>query len=481
MLLLLCRGNGSHHTGPGRGLIIIGPGLPGSGLLCRLKTAVEPAWLSCLGSGLRCLGSGLSSLGSGSEGRLAARLTGRLHTRTVERLLCRLLRLLIDRLAYRLADGLACRLIGSPGWVGAGPSKISAVVTVVTIIIVVIIPVGVHPSIGIHRSIRIRLLGLYTPGYRLGLIIGRPVIIVVSGVHGPYVLKGLYPCRSGARQGAAIAAGCRLNSSDAGPVDGKTVIRRPFSRGSAGTDRHGPDCGAGIPGHFIWVGAAGIIDSPVVIIRHIVVGDIGIPDIVIRDVRVIIIDNRIVDHRGVIDDRHIPLLIDIVVIDMGAGDVLIRDEAPVMGRGIIASANGNADADIRSQGGPSIIIRAPSPAHPCRGPFMSGYPHPSIAVPEKPAAVMESGPSPLVVGSPCPSFLRIYPMPVGGIRLEIGACTRHPYVTVIRIIDPLAVRGQLVIERLIGNFRGRRRGWRWRRVLDRGRVLMENISGAASI
>jgi hypothetical protein len=98
---------------------------------------------------------------------------------------------------------------------------------------------------------------------------------------------------------------------------------------------------------------------------------------------------------------------------------------------------------------------------------------------------MEGGPTPSVIGSPGPAFIRIYPVPIGGIRLEIRTGFRHPGIAITGILYPMPVRAQFIIKGLIGDFRIIF-GWRsYRRRshllgIRRG-ILVYNINGPAGI
>src|SRR6202012_786790 len=124
-------------------------------------------------------------------------------------------------------------------------------------------------------------------------------------------------------------------------------------------------------------------------IRHIVVDD--------RVVDRIINDRRVADDSRIVNHSDIPLFIDVIVGDVGAGDILLRHKVPVMWWRVIASAKRGADAYARTERGPAIIIVAPSPADPCRRPVIARDPHPAISVLEKPAAIVKSGPAPIVI------------------------------------------------------------------------------------
>lgn len=155
----------------------------------------------------------------------------------------------------------------------------------------------------------------------------------------------------------------------------------------------------------------------------------------------------IVDDSDIIDDRgsmHVP---DIIIADVHAGDTLSRTKDPIIGRRPV-SAVSNADVYPWTDRRPTIVASVFPPGHPCRGPFISRYPHPSIRVIIEPVAIVEGGPAPAVIRDPCPSFLRIYPVTARAVRSESCARARHPYIAIIRIADPGAVWAQLIVEYL---------------------------------
>jgi len=204
----------------------------------------------------------------------------------------------------------------------------------------------------------------------------------------------------------------------------------------------------------------------------------GIRDIVVDNGRVIdriVYDRRIMNNGGVIDNGYILLFVDIIVVDMRTGDVLLRNKGPVMRWRVIAAAGGYADAYAGSQRRPAIILGTLPPADPGRRPFVTGDPHPAISFFKKPAAVVEGGPAPGVIGSPGPAAVGIHPISVAGIGFEIRTDIRHPYIAVLRIIDPLTIGTQGIVKRLIRGFGSRRRR-RWR-----GRAFDDDMGRSAGV
>jgi hypothetical protein len=200
---------------------------------------------------------------------------------------------------------------------------------------------------------------------------------------------------------------------------------------------------------------------------------------------VIIDDSDMIDHRSMIDDGHIPGLIDIIVTDIRTADILVGNKTPAIGRRHITTAIRHVEADAGTHGSPSIVFVAVTPGHPGRSILITGYPHPAIPILEEPAAIVEGGPAPGIVGSPGPSFIGIDPMTIGGIRLKIRTHIRQPDIPVTGVVYPLSIRTQIVIKGLIGRFRLRLGRWRRQRIcyrrLRRRDRLLDHISRTTGI
>ena len=263
----------------------------------------------------------------------------------------------------------------------------------------------------------------------VGIIDVPPVVRIDGRIDRTNIGKGLYPGRSETGLRLPVALRCRV---DFWPVDGKSAIAHTFAGGVALPHCYRSQRSACHPGNFFGIGAA----------RIIIYGDTVIADIVIDDGGIVyrIVDDRcIADNGRIVDDRYIPFLIDVVIIDVRTGHVLLRDKGPVVGRRIIATADGLVDTYAGFKGGPAIIVTASSPAYPGRSPFVAGDPHPAVSFYKKPAAVVESRPTPGVIGGPGPAVFGINPMAVAGIGFEIRADIWHPHIAVLRIIYPLAI------------------------------------------
>jgi hypothetical protein len=147
-----------------------------------------------------------------------------------------------------------------------------------------------------------------------------------------------------------------------------------------------------------------------------------------------------------IDDGHIPGLIDIVVTNIRATDILVGNKAPGIGRGHISTAICHVEVHAGTHGRPSIVFVAVTPGHPGRSILVTRHPHPAIPVLEEPAAIVEGSPTPGIVGSPGPSLIRIDPVTIGGIRLKIRTHRRQPDIPVTGVVYPLSIRTQVVVK-----------------------------------
>lgn len=110
----------------------------------------------------------------------------------------------------------------------------------------------------------------------------------------------------------------------------------------------------------------------------------------------------------------------------------------------------DADMDINAHAGaercPAVVTAATAPAYPCRPPFVTGHPSPTVIIGIRPAAVMEGRPSPGIVGYPSVSIAGHHPIAVGSIGLEAWLRIRKPDISVFRVVYPLTVRCQFVVK-----------------------------------
>lgn len=118
-------------------------------------------------------------------------------------------------------------------------------------------------------------------------------------------------------------------------------------------------------------------------------------------------------------------------------------------------ASGNIDVYADMYAGsyrcPSVIAATTSPGNPCRCPFVTGYPSPPVVVVVVPAAIVERSPSPGVVRYPGVAVVGHHPVAVGGIGMEITSHVGDPYLAIGAMVDPSAVRTQLIVENIERN------------------------------
>ncbi len=234
-----------------------------------------------------------------------------------------------------------------------------------------------------------------------------PIPAVDGSVDGTGIVEGLYPGRGNTGSSSAISPVALWGAIDPWTVNSQGIIVELLTGRIALPDSDRSYRSAGISSHFLRIRTTPVIDIPVPAIA-----------LIVRSISVID-DRDIVDDRSFVDDRHIPGRIHIIIAHLGAADILMRHKRPILGRGIVAASKRDVHADIRSQGRPSIILIAASPAYPGGSPFRSGHPHPSIAVLKEPAAIVEGSPAPGIIGSPGPAIFRIDPTAIGSIRLKI--------------------------------------------------------------
>jgi len=165
------------------------------------------------------------------------------------------------------------------------------------------------------------------------------------------------------------------------------------------------------------------------------------------EIRTTISSVDIINDRDVIDDRSSTYVPDIIIADIHTGNTLPGTKIPIIGRRPVSVVD-NANVYPWTNRRPTIITTVFPPGDPCRRPFISRDPHPSVIVIIEPVSVVKGGPTPTVIGDPCPSVLGIHPVATRTVRPEAGSCTRHPDITVIRITDPGAEGTQLIIKHL---------------------------------
>jgi hypothetical protein len=161
----------------------------------------------------------------------------------------------------------------------------------------------------------------------------------------------------------------------------------------------------------------------------------------------------IIDDGGVINDGGISLYAYAIVIYPWRSNVLPVNKTPVIGRWVITTERKvYVNAELGSQRGPAIIITACAPANPCGRPFIARHPKPAIIIIIEPAAIVKRPPAPLIIRGPHPSvIIGKDPTAVCVVRPEIGTQIRAPNISIFRILDPVSIWLQLVVECLVGN------------------------------
>lgn len=154
---------------------------------------------------------------------------------------------------------------------------------------------------------------------------------------------------------------------------------------------------------------------------------------------VVISSADIIDHLGIVDDRNIVRVADVVIIDVSSSKIPVADERPVIGRYIIIIAVPYCDADTRAKRRPAVITFGSSPGHPSRAPLVIGNPHGSVVWVVIPATIVKRRPSPWIIRNPCPSLIGIYPVAVSGIGNKSGSNIGSPDISIIRTFKPRSI------------------------------------------
>ena len=155
----------------------------------------------------------------------------------------------------------------------------------------------------------------------------------------------------------------------------------------------------------------------------------------------------IIDDGDIVDDRGIMDIPDVIVAYVDAIDMFSGAKGPIVGWGPV-TAERDADIYPRSHRRPAIITSGFAPGHPGWRPLISRSPHPAIGVIVKPVAIMKGSPAPFVARYPCPAFIGVDPISIGPIRAKVAARSGNPYISIIRVVHPIAIRAQLVIKDL---------------------------------
>src|SRR6202158_6218187 len=105
-----------------------------------------------------------------------------------------------------------------------------------------------------------------------------------------------------------------------------------------------------------------------------------------------------------------------IVVDVALHQVTRFHEAPI---GVVR-LDDNCTAD-RWQRRPAHVASPIAPGDPGRRPRISGYPHPTVALIQVPAAVMERSPPPPPIALVGPAVIRVHPVPAGAARSEANS------------------------------------------------------------
>lgn len=156
----------------------------------------------------------------------------------------------------------------------------------------------------------------------------------------------------------------------------------------------------------------------------------------------------IINDRGIVNNIH--GLSGGIIAGIRTGvDITAGNKCPPGIRHIISRAEREIDTDTGAHWRPAIVSTALTPVYPSRPPGTSGNPYPAIIGTLRPTAVVERRPSPGIVRNPHIAIFGHYPMAIGIIGTEITSCVRGPYITILRIVQPLAVRREVVVELLV--------------------------------
>ncbi len=118
---------------------------------------------------------------------------------------------------------------------------------------------------------------------------------------------------------------------------------------------------------------------------------------------------------------------------------------PVVGAVVIV-----ASIEARAQRCPTAISPTPSPTYPSGSPLIAGNPYPTVVAIVGPAAIVVASPTPRVIRDPSVSIFRHHPAATG-IGSEVLIFVGNENITELRIVYPLAIRCQIVVERLVRN------------------------------
>ena len=157
---------------------------------------------------------------------------------------------------------------------------------------------------------------------------------------------------------------------------------------------------------------------------------------------VVIVDIGVVDDGGPVVNRRAVAVV--VTMHVAVVHISVGQEGPVAGRQVDVDVYVDAGA----HGCPSVVSTTTSPANPGWCPFVTGNPCPSVVVVIVPSSVVERCPSPGVVGDPGVAVVGHHPISVGSIWMEVTSHVGDPYPAMCSVVDPTAVRAQLIVEEI---------------------------------
>jgi hypothetical protein len=134
----------------------------------------------------------------------------------------------------------------------------------------------------------------------------------------------------------------------------------------------------------------------------------------------------------------------VISVHVGVIHIPGRQESPVQAWNIDVYA----DIHARAHRCPSVIAAATSPDNPGWCPFITGNPYPSKVIIVIPSAVMERCPTPREVRYPGVAVIGHYPVSVGFVGMKVSSHVRYPHPAISAVVDPPAVRSQLIVENI---------------------------------
>jgi len=108
----------------------------------------------------------------------------------------------------------------------------------------------------------------------------------------------------------------------------------------------------------------------------------------------------------------------------------------------------HAVGTLRRQGRPSDMTPPLAPAHPRRGPAVTGHPDPAVTRQGRPTPIVIGRPSEGLIGNPAPSTIGPHPAPIaiGPPVVHLDDHRRPPNVSIVARFKPITVRRQVFVE-----------------------------------